>query len=101
MPSIFDDKQRGRRPISPDPFGTERICAGARSGRRRGVGPHEAFRDAAPAQMRPVPKGSGEIGLLPRCLSSNMLGMSFLLAPNSMPISLGPVARPECPQALE
>ena len=31
MPSIFDDKQRGSGPISPDAFGTGRICAGAAS----------------------------------------------------------------------
>ncbi len=31
MPSIFNDEQRGSGPISPDPFGTGRICAGAAS----------------------------------------------------------------------
>ncbi len=31
MPSIFDDKQRGSGPIAPDPFGTGRKCAPARS----------------------------------------------------------------------
>ncbi len=52
MPSIFDDKQRGRRPISPDPFGTGRICAGAAS-RKALWGPTpRRLPLLAPAQIR-------------------------------------------------
>ncbi len=63
-----------------------RICVRARRGRRRVAGPTQGFLDAALAQIRPVPKGSGQIGPLPRRSSSNMLNMSFLLAPNCGPI---------------
>ncbi len=58
--------------------------------------PHKPFSTQALAEIRPVPPamidgGSGEIGPLPRRpsqspASSNMLNMSFLLAPNSGPI---------------
>ncbi len=48
------------------------ICVRVRRGRRRVAGPTQAFLDAALAQIRPVPKGSGQIGPLPRCSSSNM-----------------------------
>ncbi len=52
MPSIFDDKQRGSRPISPDPFGTGRICAGAAS-RKALWGPTpRRLPLLAPAQIR-------------------------------------------------
>ncbi len=52
MPSIFDDKQRGSGPISPDPFGTGRICAGAAS-RKDLWGPTpRRLPLLAPAQMR-------------------------------------------------
>ena len=52
MPSIFDDKQRGSGPISPDPFGTGRICAGAAS-RKALWGPTpRRLPLLAPAQMR-------------------------------------------------
>ena len=47
-------------------------------------------RDAALAKNSPVPKGSDAIGPLPRRSSSNMPGMSFLLASNSGPMALGP-----------
>ena len=83
----------------------ERFSARVRSGWRSVAGPTVAARDAAVAEKRAVllyraPKGSGEIGPLPRCSSSNMPSMSFLLAPNSGPISLGPRQQNESQQAL-
>ena len=52
MPSIFDDKQRGSGPISPDPSGTGRICAGAAS-RKALWGPTpRRLPLLAPAQIR-------------------------------------------------
>ncbi len=52
MRSIFDDKQRGSGPISSDPFGRGRICAGAAS-RKALWGPTpRRLPLLAPAQMR-------------------------------------------------
>ncbi len=52
MPSIFDDEQRGSGSITPDPFGTGRICAGAAS-RKALCGPTpRRLPLLAPAQMR-------------------------------------------------
>ncbi len=52
MPSIFNDEQRGSGPISPDPFGTGRICAGEAS-RKALWGPTpRRLPLLAPAQMR-------------------------------------------------
>ena len=48
----------------------------------QGHRPKPAIIPATLAEIRPVPEGSGEFGPGPRRSSSNMPGMSFLLAPN-------------------
>ncbi len=52
MPSIFEDEQRGSGPISPDPIGTGRICAGAASWKALWGPTPRRLPLLAPAQMR-------------------------------------------------